>query len=132
MTGADTWTEAEFADNFLRGIQLGEKRWEDVSFYEAGVYGTASGFVYFLGIGDPYLTHVKVGFTRKNPFARMAGLQTGCPFRMRMVGFVFGNEAMEAELHDVLRDSRKEGEWFEYTEYVERIITGELNSEWLQ
>src|SRR5690348_1623199 len=92
------WTEEMFADNFVRGVEVGERSWHEIEHYEAGVYGTATGFVYFIGIGDPYLTHIKIGFTRKNPFTRMAGLQTGCPFKMRMLGYVFGNEAMEAEL----------------------------------
>jgi hypothetical protein len=128
----NAWTEHRFADNFIRGVCIGERSWSDVAVYEAGAYGTATGFVYFIGIGDPYVSHVKVGFTRKNPIARMAGLQTGCPFKMRMLGYVFGNEAMEAELHDVLGADRTEGEWFEYSEYVARVIEGELNSEWLQ
>ena len=128
----EIWTEERFADNFIRGCQLGMHSWGDVAAYEAGAYGTATGFVYFIVIGDPYLTHVKVGFTRKNPFARMANLQTGCPFKMRMLGYVFGNEAMEAELHDVLENYRKEGEWFEYSDYVARVIDGERTSEWLQ
>jgi hypothetical protein len=127
----ETWTEERFADNFVRGVQLGVQAWEDVSIYEAGVYGTATGFVYVVGIGDPYLTHVKIGFTRKNPFARMASLQTGCPFKMRMIGYIFGNEAMEAELHDVLCNSRVEGEWFEYSDYVARIVEDQLKSKWI-
>jgi hypothetical protein len=129
---SETWTEHRFADNFVRGVQVGANSWADIKIYEAGVYGTATGFVYFVGIGDPYITHVKIGFTRKNPFARMASLQTGCPFKMKMLGYVFGNEAMEAELHDVASDFRAEGEWFEYSEYVSRLVDGALNDEWLQ
>lgn len=127
-----TWTEEMFADNFVRGVQVGANDWADVEIYEAGVFGPATGFVYFIGIGDPYVTHVKVGFTRKNPFARMASLQTGCPFKMRMLGFLFGNEPMEAELHEVLSEYRKEGEWFEHSEYVARLIAFKLHGEWLQ
>jgi hypothetical protein len=128
---SETWTEEMFADNFVRGVQVGTHSWGDVTIYEASVYGNATGFVYFVGIGDPYTTHVKVGFTRKNPWARMASLQTGCPFKMRLLGFVFGNEGMEAELHDVFDYYRKEGEWFEHSEYVAETIDGILKSRWL-
>jgi hypothetical protein len=127
-----TWTEQMFADNFVRGVQVGARSWTEIRDYEAGVYGTATGFVYFIGIGDPYLTHVKVGYTSKNPAARMASLQTGCPFKMRLLGFVFGNEAMEAELHDVLSHQNSSGEWFIYSDYVARVIDGALKDEWLQ
>ena len=124
-----TWTEEMFADNFVRGVQLGVNRWTDIRNYEASTYGPATGFVYFVGIGDPYLTHVKVGFTSKNPFARMSSLQTGCPFKMRMLGFVIGNEPMEAGLHQALEQDHACGEWFVYTEYAARVVRECLEDE---
>lgn len=121
ITAAE-WTAAAEAENFVRGVRVGVNHFGLVREYEAGVFGDATGFVYFMAIGHPYTTHVKVGFTCKNPYSRMVSLQTGCPFKIRMLGFVFGNQGMEAELHDVFREERCQGEWFEYSDYVARQI----------
>lgn len=123
------WSERQAAENFLKGIECGAQNWSDISSYESRLGGQATGFVYFITIGQPYPTHVKIGFTRKNPFARMAGLQTGCPFRMSLLGFIFGSEGFERELHDVLAEERREGEWFEYSEYAAKVIGYQLTAE---
>lgn len=118
-------TEFEAADNFLRGVQLGVERFGDIAHYET-VAGPSDGFVYFIGIGDPYITHVKVGYTKSNPYARMASLQTGCPFKMTMIGFVFGILGREQDLHCVFEDYRGIGEWFEYSPWVANVINDQL------
>lgn len=124
----EVWTDGRYAANFIAGLQLGVNEPEHVSNYET-VYGPSEGFVYFIAIGEPYVTYVKVGFTRKNPAARLRDLQTGCPFKMRLLGYVFGCRAMEQELHDVLGDDRAEGEWFAYSRYVEVQIDSILTAE---
>jgi hypothetical protein len=121
------WTQSQAADNFVRGVQVGVERYGDIG--RDTVYGEATGFVYFVAIGEPYITHVKIGFTAKNPWARVSSLQTGCPFKMWLLGFVFGCRGMEAELHDVLFQERCEGEWFKWSDYVETIIRGQLGEE---
>lgn len=126
--GGFIWTDGMSADNFLRGMQIGVEG-KDTFQHRDNVYGPCEGFVYFIAIGDPYITHVKIGFTRSNPYARLADLQTGCPFPMRMLGFILGCMAQERELHDVLRDYRVQGEWFSFGEYVERTVRGLLESE---
>lgn len=123
------WTEEDHASNILDCIRCGAGDWSIISSYETPHYGQATGFVYFIGCGDPYITHVKIGFTRKNPYARMADLQTGCPFKLKMIGFVVGNIEMERELHDVLRDYRREGEWFALENYVRTIVHDQLTRE---
>lgn len=122
-----SWTEADAAANFVSGVQVGTESFSGIGDRETA-YGSSTGFVYFAAIGDPYITHVKIGFTSKNPRARVASLQTGCPFKLKLLGYVFGNEPREAELHDVLKDYRCEGEWFEWSEYVERIIYDQLTA----
>jgi hypothetical protein len=121
------WTAHEEAQNFINGVALGMERFGH--FYSQTLYGDADGFVYFITIGDPYITHVKVGYTTKDPAVRMAMLQTGCPFKMKMLGFVIANRACEQELHAVLKDDRTEGEWFVYSEYVESVIRRHLDEE---
>lgn len=127
MSGAVLWTEADAARNFVAGVQVGMESFAEISYRET-TFGPSSGFVYFAAIGDPYITHVKIGFTSKDPEARLRNLQTGCPFRMRLIGYVFGNEGREADLHDVLSEHRCEGEWFTWSEYVERIVNDQLKA----
>jgi hypothetical protein len=123
------WTAFMEAENFVRGVELGVERFGEFGCREAGITGqTPTGFVYFIAIGDPYITHVKIGFTSKHPASRLKGLQTGCPFKMRLLGFIFGTEDMERELHDVLKIDRAEGEWFRFSEYAELIVLGELKA----
>lgn len=93
------------------------------------LHGPATGFVYFIVIGDPWPDYVKIGYTAKNPRARMAALQTGNHQRLHLLGFVPGCVNMERELHDVLRDDRLEGEWFRFSDYVMRVIDSELEAE---
>lgn len=122
------WTDFDAALNFVAGVAVGAQEYSDVHYRET-VYGPARGFVYFAVIGDPYITHVKIGFTSKGPGTRLKNLQTGCPFKITMLGFVFGCEGRERELHDVLMDYRCEGEWFRWTEYVEKIVRDQLDAE---
>jgi hypothetical protein len=123
----NAWSEGKSAANFVAGVAVGAQSFSDLQYRET-TYGPSTGFVYFAVIGDPYVTHVKVGFTSKDPALRIKCLQTGCPFKITLLGYVFGNEGRETELHDVLRNSRCEGEWFVWSEYVERIVIGELET----
>ena len=122
------WTVAKQAEYFVAAALHGHEKWG--RYDGETIYGQVAGFVYFVAIGEPYITHVKIGFTAKDPHARMKGLQTGCPFKMRMLGFIVGNIVHEQELHDVLRDYRLEGEWFEYSDYVARIIRSQMETEY--
>lgn len=122
------YTEYGEAQNFMAGIELGVDDWSGVPRHET-LFGPSTGMVYIIAIGEPYITHVKVGFTRGNPYARMRDLQTGCPYSMRMIGFMFGTVDRERELHDALSDERAQGEWFVYTNYVQNVISDTLNAE---
>lgn len=114
------------AANFVAGIAAGVIKWNEIAYYNQTQW-IADGFVYFAVIGYPYVTHVKIGFTKGDPEKRIKGLQTGCPFPIKLLGYVFGNVHREQELHDVMRDERVFGEWFEYTDFVKRVIEGELS-----
>lgn len=120
-------TEFALAKSYLGNLRLGVTNRADLALHESE-YGQSDGLVYFIGVGGEYITHVKIGYTRHNPYARMRDLQTGCPFRMELLGYVLGNQDMERELHSVLGEFCTSGEWFEYSEYVSRIISHKLNS----
>lgn len=117
------------AANFVSGIAFGVVTWDEMDYYNHSHTYKADGFVYFAVVGAPYITHVKIGYTKGDPEKRVKGLQTGCPFPIKLLGYVFGNIDREKELHDVMRDERVFGEWFEYTEFVQRVIEGELSEE---
>lgn len=114
------WTDGMVAENFVAGIYVGAERKGD--FYHEGVYGKCDGFVYFIAIGDPYISHVKVGYTKGDPALRLKALQTGCPFPLKILGFIIGNEDQERELHRVFEQYRTVGEWFEFSDYVENTV----------
>lgn len=75
-------------------------------------------FVYVIQ-GDPE-THVKVGMAR-DPIARMRGLQTGNPQRLRLLYVLPGALALERALHARfgvrwLSSKIKESEWFRWSQ----------------
>jgi hypothetical protein len=74
-----------------------------------GRLGGSPSFVYVVQ-GEPG-TPIKVGVA-KDPMARLRGLQTGNPQRLRILCVIPGDHALETALHDRLRDSRVLGEWF--------------------
>ena len=116
--------------NFVEGVRVGASLWSDLPDFISTIYGPVKGFVYFIGIGEQYTTHVKVGFTAGDPKRRLAGLQTGCPFKMRLIGYMMGCPDMERELHSVFAEWRCEGEWFVYSEYVASVIIDHVNRDY--
>lgn len=64
--------------------------------------------VYFMRAGN----FVKIGKSTYHPRARMAQLQTGCPYQIELMGFIFGGTAREARLHSQFQHLRACGEWF--------------------
>lgn len=117
---------ASHASNFVAGIAVGVNSWDEMAYYNHTEW-TADGFVYFAVVGYPYVTHVKIGYTKGDPEKRVRSLQTGCPYPIKLLGYVFGNIHREQELHDVLKSARSFGEWFEYTERVASVIDEQLS-----
>lgn len=69
-----------------------------------------SGYIYFIYCSE--LSAMKIGFTTKNPEARLKQLQTGSPVTLHMLGWITGEQAYEQELHERLAAIRMSGEWF--------------------
>jgi len=82
------------------------------------------GSVYFIACDNRF---VKIGFAR-NVVERLAELQTGCPFKLRIIGELPGvAPSMESVFHEVLSQLRFRGEWFELTDRL-RLMIHEINS----
>ena len=55
---------------------------------------------------------VKIGFTRGNPLARLASLQTGSPAPLRLWAYFDGTEELERAFHRTFAELHSHGEWF--------------------
>lgn len=79
-----------------------------------------SGYVYFIACS--YATAVKIGYTRSNPFARMAALQTGCPHPLDLMAFFPGTMEDERRLHETFEPLLLHGEWFVFEGKLEDLV----------
>lgn len=83
-------------------------------------------FVYFIRAGE----YVKIG-KAADPEDRMRGMQTACPFHMRLVGTIDcrsdgGAYIYERKLHHRFRSLRVRGEWFRWDKGLKRFIQENL------
>ena len=80
-------------------------------------------------VGDLDEGYVKVGFSRGVEW-RVAGIQTGCPFKLKVLGVIRAPQQFERALHRYLRPWRSQGEWFHATPEVREVValatSGEL------
>lgn len=90
------------------------------------------GYVYlFHSEGTNYY---KIGKTADNPRKRMANLQSGNPFTLRMIdtALVDDMNAKESAMHEQFKAYRRNGEWFEFKDIEPVLIVlhgGEKRSE---
>jgi hypothetical protein len=63
--------------------------------------------VYFAQAED----RIKIGWS-KQVSARLAGLQTGCPSSIKLLGTIPGGRSVERQLHERFASLRLSGEWF--------------------
>ena len=79
------------------------------------------GYVYlFHSEGTDYY---KIGKTSENPRKRMAALQSGNPFTLRMIDAVMVDDmnAKESAMHEQFKAYRRNGEWFEFKD-IEPVL----------
>jgi hypothetical protein len=75
--------------------------------------------IYFLTARE--LGRVKIGYA-KDPYQRINQLKTGCPAKCTIEAVIEGDQAFEAELHQMFRKFRTHGEWFELSPALEMAI----------
>lgn len=77
-----------------------------------------AGNIYFASDGK----NVKIGFTRRAPGFRLAGIQTSNATKVQLLGFFVGSLAQEKYLHAALECDRIRGEWFRRSNKVDALI----------
>jgi len=80
--------------------------------------------LYFITCGDL----VKIGKST-NPQQRLAQIQTSAPGPCVMTACFKSAGYLEAEIHRLLREQRRHGEWFVYDEHVKHLIESIANGE---
>lgn len=78
-------------------------------------------YVYFI-VAMSHPKRIKVG-KAKDPEQRMKALQTGCPYKLSLRSVIKCRDdrhafAMERAMHELLKNERKQGEWFRCTDYL--------------
>jgi len=66
---------------------------------------------------------VKIGYS-KNPEKRIKGLNTGNPYKIKILKKIPGDIAREAGIHELFKDlkTEKNNEWFKYTDELKEFI----------
>lgn len=98
-------------DRTLSIIQGGFRR----VIVEALARPEAATYVYFIRAGDS--GPVKIGVAA-NPYVRLEELQTGNPYRLRVIAAFVGGYPDEGRLHTEFKRERLEGEWFRASKRV--------------
>jgi hypothetical protein len=80
-----------------------------------------TGVVYFLTAEAPGFP-VKIGFTSKPSQMRSKSVQTGCPYRIVVLGTFPGGYRDENKLHRQFASQRLEGEWFARSDDLMALI----------
>ncbi len=75
--------------------------------------------IYFIGSESG---HVKIGYTYSNVFTRLASLQTGCPFELKLIKTIGGNSIHETSLHKKFKRFHLRGEWFHLSPEIQSFI----------
>lgn len=77
-------------------------------------------WIYFIEIQDESKA-VKIGYAT-NVKSRLSGLQTSCPYEIKLIAAFVGKAETEAFLHQKFEDSRLKGEWFSRSPGIDRLI----------
>lgn len=79
------------------------------------------GYVYFIG-PEWGQKRIKIGYTRSTIRARLANLQTGSPYPLKLYAYMEGGQDLERVLHDTFAPMRLHGEWFNVAYKLEAFL----------
>lgn len=108
-------------------------------------YGKGATYIYLSNVQEPQLqptgsvyfieavgTHrIKIGFSA-NPSQRLRSLQTGSPYKLRILATIQANEHTEKEIHEQFDEYRLDGEWFHACKGLRTFISSLENKSNLQ
>lgn len=80
--------------------------------------------VYFMQAGQDGPIKIGVALDIRK---RFAGLVSGCPDPLIVLGHISGDRKLEQRLHRVLRDSRRHQEWFNLTDDTQCLVQDALS-----
>jgi len=81
--------------------------------------------VYFIQIAGKLDSPIKIGFSTEGGLEdRLLALQTGNPYRLRILATMPGGQEVEARLHESFEHVRMMGEWFEASPALLALIDG--------
>jgi len=70
--------------------------------------------IYVIGNVDTWrYSFIKIGYSKNDPMKRLQALQTGSPFKLKVIHCMKGSIKDEAAIHNILKEYRTNGEWFE-------------------
>lgn len=75
--------------------------------------------IYFIQSPDK---SIKIGFTNKDPNARLKSLQTGSHYKLILLGVIPGNRNLEIKLHNRFKNSHIRGEWYKSSDRLIKFI----------
>ena len=116
----------------LSELEQEVERQRDLLIGELADEENAEGYIYFMQtVGGPY---VKIGWSISHPATRLERLQTGCPFKLRLLGWVAGRKKLEGVLqkkfdrYNVIQVAAYRGdpvarEWFFFAPEIEAWMT---------
>lgn len=85
---------------------------EDLRYWKKKLWGRPADFAFVYVIQGAPGTPIKVGLA-KDPVKRMATLQTGYPWDLRLLYVFPADRGLEQRLHVDLAEGRLRGEWFD-------------------
>lgn len=91
-------------------------RWKDLAWAER----EDPKRVYVVGYG----AYVKIGYSERPVWERIAALQTGSPEKIQVYGIINGTKETERQLHTRFAAYRLEGEWFRLSDEIRDWIKG--------
>jgi hypothetical protein len=74
------------------------------------IWTRCKGRIYFIGCTETL--RLKIGFTNRSVYDRLAALQTGSPTRLVLLGYIPGTFESEQNTHARFAAERIRGEWF--------------------
>jgi hypothetical protein len=93
--------------------------------YRVRIYGRSE----LLEMGSGYVIYfakccdfIKIGYTSDDAESRVKNLQTGCPFKISLIGAIDGDRSAENTLHGILAAHHYRGEWFRESDELSEII----------